>query len=644
MKSGPARLRSLEHGLVAVWFVVLAVWVSYPLILDPGGQIPGRGSEDNVSFLWNFWWFRHALDTGRPLFHTSHLFAPFGTPLVQHTHTALPALAGATLLRGMPLVAAHTTILLAGLAANGLAAYALAYYHVKRVMPALLAGVVFASSVFVTLRLLGHFNFVHAWVCPVAALAWIACLDRPTVTRGALAGIAFAAVVWTDYYYAVFCGIFAAAWWLATAVGVEARWAGRRFPGLERLTAALAVLAAIALVTALATDGLQFHLLGSRVSISNARNPIALLWVLSLLLVALRVRMRITLRVNHESGGTQSGSTIAALAAAAAVGAVLIAPMALAVFQLFEAGDHVTPPRHWQSGPQGIDLLTTILGNPVHSTYGALVERLYQAAGIDLVEQTAWLGIVPLVAIGLLVVDRTQERCAGRWLWIGGLFLIWAAGAFLVVGGFDTGLPLPQALAHYVPVLSNARVPGRAVVMVQLAAAMICAVVAATRQWKASTIWIVTAVVIADGAAVPIPMYRLPPAGSIEQVLTADAVPGAVLEIPAGVRDGIGQMGYVDHRALWFQTIHGRPIVGGFAARLPDRVARAYAADSALMAFFEQRHEAIPQDLGRRLALHGIRYVALNRDKTSRELRGALQRSDLSFVTADGDRELYRVH
>ena len=132
---------------MAAWFVLLALWSSYPLILNPGAQIPGPGPEDNISFLWNFWWFRHALShPGQPLFETSHLFAPFGTSLVLHTHTALQALAGATLLGWMPLVAAHTTTLVAGLAANGLTAYALAYYHVKRILPAVLAGVVFASE------------------------------------------------------------------------------------------------------------------------------------------------------------------------------------------------------------------------------------------------------------------------------------------------------------------------------------------------------------------------------------------------------------------------------------------------------------------------------------------------------------------
>ena len=46
-------------------------------------------------------------------------------------------------------------------------------------MPAIFAGTTFASSTYVAIHLLGHFNLVHAWVIPLAALAWIRCDDHP---------------------------------------------------------------------------------------------------------------------------------------------------------------------------------------------------------------------------------------------------------------------------------------------------------------------------------------------------------------------------------------------------------------------------------------------------------------------------------
>ena len=83
----------------ALAFVALAgVW-TFPLALRMATNLPGAAPGDNVAFAWNFWWMRQALTTtGVTFFHTDRLFAPFGIDLTLHTHTALPAFVGATLL------------------------------------------------------------------------------------------------------------------------------------------------------------------------------------------------------------------------------------------------------------------------------------------------------------------------------------------------------------------------------------------------------------------------------------------------------------------------------------------------------------------------------------------------------------------
>ena len=55
------------------------------------------------------------------------------------------------------------------------------------------------------------------------------------------------------------------------------------------------------------------------------------------------------------------------------------------------------------------------------------------------------------------------------------VFAIWALGPFLTIGGLDMGLPLPQALARFVPLVENARMPGRAMVCVYLALGVLMA-------------------------------------------------------------------------------------------------------------------------------------------------------------------------
>ena len=127
------------------------------------------------------------------------------------------------MLSRFPVVTAHNVVLLAGLAANGIAVYALAYSFVHRVMPAVLAGVLFASSSYITLHLLGHFNLVHAWVLPVAALAWTGFLARPSFPRAAFVAIAYAAAMYSDYYYLVYAALFAIVWTIASLWSVSMR-------------------------------------------------------------------------------------------------------------------------------------------------------------------------------------------------------------------------------------------------------------------------------------------------------------------------------------------------------------------------------------------------------------------------------------
>ena len=118
-----------SHLAAAGWFVALAVILTYPLVTALDTHITGPGPGDHLAFLWNDWWARTVVGAGQwsRLFATDRLFAPFGAPLILNTHTALESLASATVLGTMPVVRAHNLLVLAGLAANGIAAYALSF-------------------------------------------------------------------------------------------------------------------------------------------------------------------------------------------------------------------------------------------------------------------------------------------------------------------------------------------------------------------------------------------------------------------------------------------------------------------------------------------------------------------------------------
>src|SRR5215213_1443956 len=136
----------LSHVAAAFAMAALALAWSFPLAAVIPTHLAGGGFSDNANFLWNFWWMREALGSGERFFSTPYLFAPYGTDLTLHTHTALNAFAGATLFGGVsPLAALNSTILLS-LFLNGFCAYLLAWRITRDTSAALIAGLVFGGS------------------------------------------------------------------------------------------------------------------------------------------------------------------------------------------------------------------------------------------------------------------------------------------------------------------------------------------------------------------------------------------------------------------------------------------------------------------------------------------------------------------
>ncbi len=626
-----------KHAAAVCWFLLYAVASTWPLVLNLDTHIPGTGPGDNVAFLWNFWWFRYAtFNPDAQLFYTHHLFAPGGVSLVLHTHTALPALFGATLLRPLTVSQAHNIVLLAGLAANGVATYALAWHVVRRSGPALLAGTVFAGSAYVSIHLLGHFNLVHAWVLPLAALDWTRFMEAPTMRRGAAVGVALAIATYTDYYYFVYAVLFAAISFAAVAFPLAIRWETRRVARIERWLIAAMTLAGVVIVVVLVTGGFQFNVGPLRISASHVRNPLAALWLVGI--VWLVSRVRVSVRPSRAQPTWKQHAP--ALALGLLVMAILTLPLSLGAVQMMLAGDYVPAPHTWRSGPRGIDLLTMVLGNPLH---GQIAPRVYARLGIDMMEQVAWIGIAPVIILILALRRRPHLGEESRaWIWIAVFFFVWSCGAYLTIAGIDTGLPLPQALARFIPIVSNARMPGRAFVAVQLAAAVLCAIAVARMGWKGVAIAGLVALAVADGA-VARPMYKLPGADSVDKAIAEGALHQAVVELPLGVRDGFGEEGRFDHRALVHQVAHERPLAGGFVARLPDRIRRNYNDTTALASLMRASvgPTDLPADLSARLLELGISHLVVNADVMPAGTRDLLAARGFRLVLVDGTRELY---
>ncbi len=464
------------------------VW-TWPLALHFSDHIPGLPG-DNYSFLWNLWWMRKALSAPElDFFQSRYLFSPFGVDLINHPHTALQGYIAATALAGLSVIEAENLYIIVSVFLNAACAYALAFDIVRdrqgtptrlpRWGPhrlGLLTGIAFGGSPYVAAQLLGHFDLLTAWVIPLFALFLRRTLKTGRVAPAIGCGVCIAIAAYAAYYHVVYLAVFGLAYAIASFRLVRAAIERRRQkPAL--FTARLILVGLMALdvfwiAIVAATGGTTFSVGGVEISARGVQNPLFALWVLALMW--LLTKWRFSVRVNRPAGeafwrGAQ------ALMITVATFAVVCLPLIIQAVRLAMSGRYVSQTYFWRSAPRGVDAIAPIIGNPFHPLYGDAASGLYQRLGLDRIEAVGWVGIIPVVVLLMGRGKWSDSEEARRWKVVLGVFALWALGPFLTIAGVDAGLPLPQALARFVPLVENARMPGRAMVCVYLALGVLMA-------------------------------------------------------------------------------------------------------------------------------------------------------------------------
>ena len=674
----------LKHFSVVAALAVMAIAWTYPMVTHLSTDLPGAAAGDNVAFLWNFWWMRAALEAGRDVSFTDYLFAPSGVDLTLHTHTALLAFAGATVLATLPVIAALNVTVLVSVFLSGLAAYLLAWRLTASTSAAAIAGLIYGGSPFMSAHLNGHFNLTSAWTVPLFALAVHGAIVQSSTRSSIAAGLVLAITLYVDYYLFVFQAVLGLILILAEAVSFALRTSRRtRIHDLIVRMMAFLIVTDLAVIAAVLITG-GFTIQPFNVSVHSTFNPRQALW----LFVAVgawaffRPHVVVTLRPSFDR---RSYMRTAIWMASAFL--VVAAPVIWKGASLVARGEYVAPHYYWRSAPRGVDLATLVLGNPFHGLWGESTRRIYDALDVDAIESSAWLGVVPAILAVWVIRRRWQLPVVRRWTAVAVLFFIWSLGPHLMVAGANTGLILPQTVIRLIPVLSNARIPGRAMVVVYLAIAVLAAVAVAQYRSSLNCAWgptpkrksglrpvaakgdsitpgnrardrrsalaavLIGSAIVADYLPAPFPLTRLEPP-ALYGVLRSRPERGAVCELPFGFRDGFGQRGTFDDRIMFHQTLHERPLVGGFVARLSPSVSRFYEHDPLLGTFLRlsgatELPTLAPPDrdeAGRLLEQYGIRFLVVNRRTASQELQAYVERTlPIARVVDDEERTLYVV-
>lgn len=286
------------------------------------------------------------------------------------------------------------------------------------------------------------------------------------------------------------------------------------------------------------------------------------------------------------------------LAAAAGAAALLTLPAVLPLLTAIAGGaDYYKGPV-----PRGIDaayLLTPVFAHPVFgpATMPAYLQRAYQASGF-----LCYLGFVPL-GLALFAAVR-KRRQAAVWTALFCVTLLLSLGKNPFWNGrLVESITLPFALLAEMPIAQSLRVANRFLILTSLALAVMTGLGWTALGEKRRRLFLpIAGAILFEYLWLPFPIRR---AESSPLLRSVAARPGAVLDIPFHQRSRT-----VHNMAA--QTVHGRPIAGGYVSVYPPETLRVLEAEPALanLAGVPRPEIAAP-----RLRALGIRTVILHKQR-----------------------------
>ena len=644
----PAWIRT--HGAVLLGYACVAAVYFWPLPLHLHDALPGSASGDTGVYVWNLWVFRHEIVAhGRfPFFTLEVLPLTPAVSLALHNYTTATNIVGFFLI---PLAGVVRTFNLLTIASPVLAAYAM-FLLARRTTgdagAAWFAGLAFGFSPFMNARATDHFSLVQAAPLPLFVLLFDRMMKRPTVGAAAATGATVGWAFLSDPYYAVYC-VLIAGFLLASAAVQLQRARGSLWPDVRWYHAIDVLLVCLVGLIAgiVIRGGGRFEVLGLRVSMTHLYNPVLALTALVLVRLGLWLRPRMT--------WSPVLPPLRAMVTVGAVCAVMVAPVVATMgTRIADRDNWISPAVLWRSSAPGLDLLAFLLPNPLHPTWrGAFVKGLSESPG-GFVENVA---SVPWTLIGVIAVAITiGVRLPRRWIAWTGFFTLLALGPFITIGGIATYVPTPWALLRYVPVIGAARMPPRFAVLVVLGVAMLAAIAVRglRRRSRHPRLVLATVALLLVVEALPAPRILHSAAiPRVYEVIAADRRDVRVLNLPFGLRDGLSSHGNTTAAWQFYQTLHEKPIMGGYLSRLSardvatyrrGRVTRVLMDLSAGRDVSDDRFEgAIVRAREARMQLN-IGYVVVNVRLSPPRLQEFARRAfELTYVASDGDHVLYRT-
>ncbi len=223
---------------------------------------------------------------------------------------------------------------------------------------------------------------------------------------------------------------------------------------------------------------------------------------------------------------------------------------------------------------KGIDPFYLFLPSFHHPLLGFLTRNLYVHRAYESAGFLCYLGFVPVGLAGLAVFRKQK----GVWLWVTFFFVSLA----LAVGAhpywhdrLHSNLTLPFAIFAKFPLLRLLRIANRFLIITSLALAVLVGFGWRVLKSKSDLQFgSLLALILIEYLWLPFPLQRIE-LPAFYQALARSTRHGAVFDIPFTVNG-------LTVRNMIAQTVHGKPIAGGYLSTVPPGPLEAITSDPAL--------------------------------------------------------------
>jgi hypothetical protein len=194
--------QSLQHSGAAAFFLILALAVTWPLVLHLSNRVPGA-LGDNYEYLWKMWWFKHAIvDLHINPLIAPHILYPQGFNLAYAEITPLHTVIGLPLTLLLGEITTYNLFALASFVIAGWAAYLLILHWTGNPWAGLLAGILFILNPYHVVRYGGIPPLMAIEGLPVFLLGVEKWISSRRLIWILLAGLGYWLAAWASIYYA----------------------------------------------------------------------------------------------------------------------------------------------------------------------------------------------------------------------------------------------------------------------------------------------------------------------------------------------------------------------------------------------------------------------------------------------------------